>query len=198
MKLNEQIALIAQAEGEASAEQEAMAHRLLDALPAARRFTNLYRAVRATAEGDQADFPPSRAINRAVAIHAPDRGTRRSLGKSAHQLVLALVYDSRASSPALRAHDDRFRRELQFANGPVQADVQIELPDDGDAWAIRGAIRGLEHHGGRLTLTNDETRLEIEIDEDGHFRGSAPGGSYSATLAWGDTQLEIPDLEVGG
>jgi hypothetical protein len=195
--------LVDYAEGRLSeAEHAAVAAQLQADPTAAAQAAHLQHTI-ALMRTDASEDAPAHVVNRASRLlrqrklsvaSQPQPGTveRPSV---LHRILAALTFDS-AVTPAfgLRSGASQQRQVLFSAEG---SDLDIRIADSGAGFAVSGQVLGPEAQGA-VTLANESVSVRAVLNDLGEFALTiVPAGRYTLTLHYGNTEIEVPELELG-
>lgn len=116
----------------------------------------------------------------------------------ARRILAALNFDSMQSAPAFGLRSGQAtERQLLFSAGDHELDVRVR--PNGETWVVSGQVLG-HCTGGEIELeqTEDATVLAVaRLNDVCEFALPAvPHGSYTLRLRLGESEVEVPGLEL--
>jgi len=111
-------------------------------------------------------------------------------------VLATLTFDSMQMTPAFGMRSGASsERQLLFAAGDNE--VQLEVTQAGEAWAVSGQVLG-PCAGGQVELRGPAAIAHTELNELCEFTlAPVPKGGYALTLRLSEVELEVPDLKLG-
>ncbi|HYH85081.1 MAG TPA: hypothetical protein VEX60_06325, partial [Pyrinomonadaceae bacterium] len=154
------------------------------------RVTQLMRA-------DTSEDAPRDAIFNAIGMFRA-RAPAVAAPSILRRIVAALTFDSNALTPAfgVRSGQSAPVRQLLFSAGDF--DVDLRLASGGEGWTVSGQVLG-RCEGGEVELgeAGRAARSSAALNDLCEFTlPPVPEGSYALRLRLGDTEIEIPELDL--
>lgn len=142
---------------------------------------------------DLSEDAPPYAINRAVSLI---RERAKPVSSVFRRIVATLKFDSMQLTPALGVRGSAtFERQLLFSAGDNE--IQLEVAQAGEAWAVSGQVVG-PCEGGWVELKGPAATANAVLNELCEFTlPPVPEGGYALTLRLSDVELEVTDLKLG-
>ncbi len=148
---------------------------------------------------DATEDAPAHMVNRAVRLLRQRRTQPGSEGERQPDLLqrirAALTFDS-ASSLAMGVRSGEAQsRQLLFSAEGLDLDVRVTPATSG--FIVSGQVLGPEAPG-EVLLANDAIAARAPLSELGEFALPViPAGLYKLTLHHGNTEVVVPELELG-
>ena len=142
---------------------------------------------------DVSESAPEYAVNRAVSLI---RGRADPESSMLRRVLATLKFDSLQLAPALGVRAGApSERQLLFAAGDNE--VQLEVIQAGESWAVSGQVLG-PCKGGKVELRGPAASARTELNEMCEFMlPPVPEGGYALTLRLSEVELEVTDLRLG-
>lgn len=186
----------------AATEREQATTHLSDCARCAGQLARLERTLTVMRTDEATDAPRAALIGAIGMFRA--RFTKEFAQEEApskwKRVVAALSFDSTQLAPAfgVRAGQTAEARQLLFSAG--ETDVDLRLAATSAGWTISGQVLG-DCAGGRVRVEsvggNGAPPVAAELNELCEFTlPPLPSGSYKLWLRVGDTEVEVPDLQL--
>ncbi|HKP86920.1 MAG TPA: hypothetical protein VJZ26_12535 [Blastocatellia bacterium] len=153
----------------------------------------LARTMQLMRDDDSTDAPQP-AISRAVSLF----DSRKAAAPSGlRRLMAALTFDSLEQTPAFGMRSGEFaERHLLFMAGANK--VHLQVTPSGEEWIVAGQVLG-PCSGGEVEAQGKRGLVKAALNESCEFTlPSLSDGEYDLVLRLGNTELEIPELKLGG
>jgi hypothetical protein len=184
------------AEGRVPPEErvEALAHaaacpRCDAKLTELRRVVGLMRA-------DESMDAPQELLASAVNMFRARRAAAPTKPSLVERIVAALSFDSLQMRPAYGVRSGQpAARQLLYSAG--ESDIDLRVAPSGDDWVVSGQVLGADCAGGEVELKGASGAARVTLNEQCEFRfPPRPSGTYSLRLRLGNTEVEVPELEL--
>ena len=147
---------------------------------------------------DTTEDAPSHLIARVMDLF-PARNTVEPAAKHSvwQRISATLSFDSAQLSPAfgLRAAQPAVARQLLFSAG--QNDLDLRIAPSGKGWAVSGQVLG-ECTSGEIELHGAAGQVRTVLNDLCEFTlPPVQTGNYTLRLRLADSEIEVPDLELG-
>jgi len=146
------------------------------------------------ARTDDMEDAPAHVVNRAARLLRQVSAPRAA--GPVRQVLGALRFDSaRTAALGVRAGQASARQLLFSAD---DHDVDLRTSPAGPLWSVAGQVLG-PGEGGAALLTGPAGQAEAALNDMLEFSlPPVPAGDYTLLLRIGDTEIELPGLELGG
>jgi hypothetical protein len=143
---------------------------------------------------DDLEDAPAHALQRAFSIMP--RRVIEEKPSVLHKVLAALSFDSAFSQSAYGLRSGATAaRQIIFKAGEMDIDLRI-TPSENN-WTIMGQILG-ECSGGRVELKTENESFETTLNELCEFKlGPIAAGTYTMYLISSDTEIKIPEINIG-
>jgi hypothetical protein len=193
--------LVELAEKSASPAREASEAHVSECHQCATQLSRLQQVI-ALMRTDQTEDAPHNAVAHAMNLFRTRKASveaassKDSLGR---RILAALSFDSLTVAPAhgVRSGEATAARQLLFSAG--ENDLDVRLTPAGETWVVSGQVLG-NCRGGAIELESAEDDNVVAAatlnDVCEWTLPAVPTGSYRLRVRLGDTEVEVPELDL--